>query len=78
MIKTTHCSTHEHVFARLTSADQIADLIGDPKHIFWLDVQHPTEQELATIAVAFQLHPLAIEDASHEHQRPKVEEYEHF
>ena len=53
-------------------------MIDDHKHVFWLDVQCPTEQELATLAEAFQLHPLALEDASHEHQRPKVEEYEHF
>ncbi len=78
MIKSIHCNTHEHFFTQLTDADQIAELIDDPKHVFWLDVQHPTEQELAAVAEAFQLHPLAVEDASHEHQRPKVEEYEHF
>ncbi|HEY4389117.1 MAG TPA: magnesium/cobalt transporter CorA [Ktedonobacteraceae bacterium] len=33
---------------------------------------------MATIADLFQLHPLAVEDARHEHQRPKVEKYEHF
>jgi magnesium transporter len=78
MIKSIHCHTHEHIFTQLTGTDQIAELINDPEHVFWLDLLNPTEQELARIAEIFHLHPLAIEDASREHQRPKVEEYEHF
>ena len=78
MIKSIHCHTHEHNFTQLNGTDQIAELINDPEHVFWLDLQDPTEQELASIAKLFHLHPLAIEDASREHQRPKVEEYEHF
>jgi magnesium transporter len=78
MIKSIHCHTHEHTFTQLSGTDQIPELIKDPKHIFWLDVQDATEQELATIGDIFHLHPLAVEDASREHQRPKVEEYEHF
>ncbi|HEY0756048.1 MAG TPA: magnesium/cobalt transporter CorA [Ktedonobacteraceae bacterium] len=78
MMKSIYCDTHTHFFNQLTDNDQIAELINDPKHVFWLDLQQPTEQELATIANLFKLHPLAIEDASNEHQRPKVEEYEHF
>jgi magnesium transporter len=78
MIKSIHCDTHEHTFTELTETDRIKELINDLKHIFWLDVQDPTEQELATIGEIFHLHPLAVEDASQEHQRPKVEEYEHF
>lgn len=78
MIKSIYCHKHEHVFTQLTGTDKIAELVKDPEHIFWLDTQNPTELELAAIAEIFHLHPLAIEDASHEHQRPKVEEYEHF
>ncbi len=71
-------NTHEHTFTQLDGTDQVAELINDPEHVFWLDLQNPTEQELAKIGKIFHLHPLAIEDASREHQRPKVEEYEHF
>src|SRR5436190_8061252 len=78
MIRSIHCHTHKHNFAELTGIEQIAGLINDPTHIFWLDVQDATEQELATIADMFHLHPLAVEDATREHQRPKMEEYEHF
>ncbi|HLG77375.1 MAG TPA: magnesium/cobalt transporter CorA [Ktedonobacteraceae bacterium] len=78
IMRSVYCNTRDHTFAELTNLDQIAELIDDPGHILWLDMQRPTEQGLATIARAFRLHPLAIEDASHEHQRPKVEEYENF
>jgi len=33
---------------------------------------------LAHLAERFHLHPLAVEDAEHGHQRPKIEEYEGF
>ena len=36
----------------------------------------PRETEFAGIAELFGLHPLAVEDAVHAHQRPKVERYE--
>src|SRR5262249_51167648 len=79
MIKSIHCRTHEHSFSELAGTDHItAGLVNDPEHVFWLDVQDPTEQEVTKVAETFNLHPLAIEDASKEHQRPKVEEYEHF
>lgn len=78
MLKSIYCDTHRHFFNHSTDMQQIAELLHDPSHIFWLDLQNPTPQELETIATTFHLHPLAIEDASHEHQRPKVEEYEHF
>ncbi|MFE5024119.1 magnesium and cobalt transport protein CorA [Streptomyces sp. NPDC056656] len=41
----------------------------------WLGLHEPTELEFADIAELFDLHPLAVEDAVHAHQRPKVERY---
>ncbi|WP_369217747.1 magnesium and cobalt transport protein CorA [Streptomyces flavofungini] len=43
----------------------------------WLGLHEPTEEEFAGIADLFDLHPLAVEDAVHAHQRPKVERYDH-
>ena len=42
----------------------------------WLDYCDPTKAELATIAEELQLHPLAVEDAVNEHQRPKLDRYD--
>jgi magnesium transporter len=42
----------------------------------WIGLHEPTEAELSGIAERFDLHPLAVEDAVHAHQRPKLERYE--
>ncbi|GAA3862302.1 magnesium and cobalt transport protein CorA [Streptomyces sedi] len=42
----------------------------------WIGLFEPTESELAGVAEQFGLHPLAVEDAVHAHQRPKLERYD--
>ncbi|AZK96356.1 MULTISPECIES: magnesium and cobalt transport protein CorA [Streptomyces] len=42
----------------------------------WIGLHEPTEEEFAGIAAEFGLHPLAVEDAVHAHQRPKLERYD--
>lgn len=78
MLKAIHCDTQEHVFRPLTSIEEASAARKKPNGLVWLDLQSPTEQDLTKLGHEFQLHPLAIEDASREHQRPKVEEYGHF
>ncbi|MFJ4833912.1 magnesium and cobalt transport protein CorA [Streptomyces sp. NPDC088747] len=41
----------------------------------WLGLHEPTDQEFASVADLFDLHPLAVEDAVEAHQRPKLERY---
>lgn len=78
MLKALRCNTHDHTFHHITTIEQVKEAKNDPGAIIWLDLLNPTEQDLAKIAESFKLHPLSIEDASHEHQRPKVEEYENY
>ena len=42
----------------------------------WLGIHDPTNEEILEIAASFPLHELAVEDARHEHQRAKIEQYE--
>ncbi|AXE27438.1 magnesium and cobalt transport protein CorA [Streptomyces globosus] len=42
----------------------------------WIGLHEPSQEELAGLAELFGLHPLAVEDAVHAHQRPKVERYD--
>ncbi|MFJ6868545.1 magnesium/cobalt transporter CorA [Streptomyces termitum] len=42
----------------------------------WIGLHEPDEKELAALAEPLGLHPLAVEDAVHAHQRPKVEAYD--
>jgi magnesium transporter len=41
----------------------------------WIGLHEPDASELADIAEEFSLHPLAVEDAVHAHQRPKLDLY---
>src|SRR6185436_8887712 len=41
----------------------------------WVALKDPDDAELAEMQEEFDLHPLAVEDARHGHQRPKIEEY---
>ncbi len=42
----------------------------------WLGLHEPDGEELERVATAFGLHELAVEDARHAHQRPKLEDYD--
>jgi magnesium transporter len=41
----------------------------------WIGLYEPTAEEFDSLAREFELHPLAVEDAIHAHQRPKLEVY---
>jgi magnesium transporter len=43
--------------------------------VLWLDLFDPDMDDLAAIQAEFHLHPLAVEDAVHDHQRPKLDRY---
>lgn len=58
---------------RLDLAATTARLTGDD--FVWLGLHEPSATELSEVAAALDLHPLAVEDAIHAHQRPKVEHY---
>ena len=47
-----------------------------PGAFTWIGLYEPTEEEFESIRTVFALHPLAVEDAIHAHQRPKLEVYE--
>jgi magnesium transporter len=50
----------------------------DRGEFFWLDLHRPNADDLALLRDPFGLHPLAVEDAEHFGQRPKLEEFEDF
>lgn len=58
------------------AAEQISEILaGDPDAVVWLDLYDPTQADLQIVTDEFGLHPLAVEDALHAHQRPKVDRY---
>ncbi len=42
----------------------------------WLGLHEPSAEELREVQTQFNLHELAVEDAQHAHQRPKLEDYD--
>ena len=49
--------------------------VSRPDCFVWVALRDPDEAMLQEMKEEFDLHPLAVEDARHGHQRPKIEEY---
>ncbi|GAA3800023.1 magnesium transporter CorA family protein [Sphaerisporangium flaviroseum] len=54
----------------------VSDHVKDPSATVWFDLLAPSPEELAVISEELGLHPLAIEDVLHPHQRPKLDVYD--
>src|SRR4030095_9624329 len=57
-------------------AAQISDYLQQPGTVVWLDLCDPDQEALAVVSEEFGLHPLAVEDAIQEHERPKLDRYQ--
>ena len=55
--------------------EEIREHLGKPGRFVWVALREPDPEELEDMRGQFDLHELAVEDALHGHQRPKVEEY---
>jgi magnesium transporter len=56
------------------SLEQAKEARGD-RGFVWIGLYEPSEEEFDSIKREFDLHELAVEDAIHAHQRPKLEVY---
>jgi magnesium transporter len=56
--------------------ETIEALRQQPEGMAWIGLYRPEEVEVEALAAEFSLHPLAVEDAIHAHQRPKIERYD--
>src|SRR5215216_2805911 len=57
-------------------AAQISDYLQQPDTVVWLDLCEPDQVDLEVISQEFGLHPLAVEDATQQHERPKLDRYQ--
>ncbi|MET7398701.1 magnesium/cobalt transporter CorA [Dactylosporangium sp. NPDC005572] len=57
-------------------AELFAEAKATPEAFVWIGLHDPTEADMAGVAEVFDLHPLAVEDALSDDQRPKLERYE--
>jgi magnesium transporter len=56
---------------------EISSYVARPDCFVWVALADPEPAELEAMQQEFGLHELAVEDAQHGHQRPKIEEYDH-
>ncbi len=55
--------------------EDISEYLHRPDCFVWVALLSPTAEELDEMAEEFDLHELAVDDARHGHQRPKIQEY---
>jgi magnesium transporter len=61
--------------ANLSAIEEARDWLKRPGHVVWIGLFEPSDELLRRVQRQFGLHDLAIEDARHAHQRPKLEQY---
>jgi magnesium transporter len=72
-----NCVAYEHG-TKLADCpiDDISEYLKRPGCFVWVALKDATPEELTKMQEEFGLHDLAVEDARHGHQRPKIEEYD--
>jgi magnesium transporter len=53
----------------------ISEHLKDDSAVVWLDLRDPDREDLAVLSAEFGLHPVAVEDAVHDHERSKLDRY---
>ena len=76
--KAIACDIDTHTFMDIDDPEELRHAANDDTVHIWLDLSHPSAEEMAHLAERLHLHPLAVEDALTGHQRPKIEEYDGF
>ena len=77
----TQCVAHTRLYrsGRLEAEGfPVADVsvhLAEPDTVVWLDLLTPSPSDIEVLTEELGLHPLAIEDALHQHQRPKLDHY---
>ncbi|MET0417336.1 MAG: magnesium transporter CorA family protein [Actinoplanes sp.] len=82
MMRSLACQTRTRLYengkvvAENFDADRVPAMLHDhPDGVLWLDLDDPELADLESVGEQFQLHPLAIEDAVQDHERPKLDRY---
>lgn len=64
-------------YTHSAALDKVHELERDGRDAFvWIGLHEPDEHQMQAVADVFGLHQLAVEDAVHAHQRPKLERYD--
>jgi magnesium transporter len=72
----TYAYTNGSLIAENFPVEDVSEYIKKNDTTVWVDYLKPTSDDMSLIAKELDLHELAVEDALHSHQRPKVDYYE--
>ncbi len=75
MIRTRLYRSGNLELADFPAAD-ISEHLAEPDTVVWMDLCEPRREDFAVLAEEFGLNPLAVEDATTERQRPKLDRYD--
>ena len=81
-VSSTRCQARTRLYqdGRLVEqgfpVEQISDHLGAGTATIWLDLRDPDRDDLLVLQNEFGLHPVAIEDALFDRERPKIDRYE--
>src|ERR1700752_2978288 len=77
----THCQARTRLYreGRLVeqgfAVERISVHLSEPGVMVWLDPRDPDHQDLEVLQEEFGLHPVAVEDALVDRERPKIDRY---
>ncbi|TRW79378.1 magnesium/cobalt transporter CorA [Mycolicibacterium sp. 018/SC-01/001] len=64
-------------YTHAAALNKVHDIEAEGRPAFvWIGLHEPDEHQMQSVADVFGLHELAVEDAVHAHQRPKLERYD--
>ncbi|WP_199441421.1 magnesium/cobalt transporter CorA [Umezawaea beigongshangensis] len=66
----------ERLPGRFTHTQAVEEVRERGEGFVWIGLHEPDEEQIQGVAETFGLHELAVEDAVHAHQRPKLERYD--
>jgi magnesium transporter len=71
------CSVYDNGVRRegTLRIEEALEAARTPDAFVWIGLLEPSEDEFEAVIKEFDLHPLAVEDAVHAHQRPKLDTY---
>ena len=71
------CSVYDNGVRRegALRIEEALEAARSPDAFVWIGLLEPSEDEFEAVIKEFDLHPLAVEDAVHAHQRPKLDTY---
>jgi magnesium transporter len=72
------CSVYDNGVRRQGTLplEEALEAARTPDAFVWIGLLEPSEDEFDVVIKEFDLHPLAVEDAVHAHQRPKLDTYD--